>query len=170
MTYFVTENYIKELTPITSNVEFSEFEPMVRTQAEMRVQPILGSYFFKYLLNQYNNTLLTPSEVSLVELIQPVIAWSVCAESALITSYQLKNKGIQVQSGDYSQPAQLQEVNRIVSDFRQKSEFYENRLKFFLKENKLNYPQFISDLNKDSDLFPNIDSSDGFYGNFMMFT
>ena len=75
MIYFITENYLKTNTPITANVDVTDVTPYIKTQSDLRVQPILGSVFYNHLLDAYNNQTLTPDEEDLVTFIQPVVAW-----------------------------------------------------------------------------------------------
>ena len=159
MIYFITENYIKTNTPVTKNVDVSDVMPYVKTVSDQRVQPILGTYFYEYLLAAYNAQNLTNNETTLVEYIQPIVAWFSAAEAAFGLSYQLKNKGIQQQFGDYSQAVTRGDVAFTMEHYEQKGFFYINRLKFYLTENKALFSQFTSQLNKDSDLKP-IDNCD----------
>lgn len=45
MKYFITENYLKTQTPITANCDVNDIVPYIKTQSDLRVQPILGTYF-----------------------------------------------------------------------------------------------------------------------------
>lgn len=168
MIYFVTENYIKTITAITKNVDATDVTPFVATQSDMRIQPILGSYFYDYLLTKYNAQTLSADETDLVEKIQPAIAWRSAEDCAINLSYQLKNKGLQVQFGDYSQNASQSEVSFIADHYGQKAKFYENRLKWWLLENKDLFAEFTSTLNTDSDLKPVDDCDEEDYDNTMM--
>jgi len=170
MIYFVTENYIKTITAITKNVDTTDVMPFVATQSDMRIQPILGTYFYDYLLAAYNAQTLTADETDLVEKIQPAIAWRSAEDCAITLSYQLKNKGVQQQYGDYSQAVSQGEVAFISDHYGQKAKFYENRLSWWLIENKLLFAEFISALNTDSDLKPITDCDDdsNTYGNTMI--
>jgi len=111
MIYFITENYLKTQTPITANVDVTDVTPYIKTQSDMRVQPILGTYFYNYMLTGYNAQTLNNDEETLVT---------------------------------------------------QKASFYEARLFRFLKENKDLFPEFISDLNKDSDIRPSKKEDTGY--------
>lgn len=168
MIYFVTETYLKSQTPITANVDVTDVTPFVRTQCEMRVQPILGTYFYKYLLAKYNAQTLTTDEETLVSYIQPVVAWRSAEDAVFGLSYQLKNKGLQTQFGDNSNSVSIQEVNFGQDHYAQKASFYEARLSNYLKENKALYAEFTSELNKDSDLKP-LRTLDGGYTDSIMF-
>lgn len=154
MIYFVTENYLKVNTPITANVDVTDVFPYVKPASDMRVQAILGSYFYAYLLGAYNAQTLNNDEETLVEKIQPVVAWRAAEQAAFGLTYQLKNKGIQTQFGDYSNNVSQSETAFVMDHYGQMAAFYEKRLTNYLLENKSLFPQFISDLNKDSDIKP----------------
>lgn len=162
MIYFVTENWLKTNTPITANIDAAKIFPFVQSQADMRIQPLLGTYFYRYLLDAYNNQTLTANEVILVEKIQPAIAWRAVEDCVLGISYALKNKGIQQQSGDYSSPATFQEIAYIQNVYSQKAVFYENRVIAWLKDNYTLYPQFTDAQNTDSDIKPLKRANEGF--------
>ena len=160
MIYFVTENYLKNNTPITKNVDVNDVMPYVRTQAEMRLMSILGTYFYNDLLTKYNAQTLSADETTLVEYIQPVVAWRSAEDAVFGLSYQLKNKGIQVQSGDYSSNVSQSEITFNMDHYGQKGAWFENRLTFWLLDNKALFPVFLSTLNNDSDIKPVDDCDD----------
>lgn len=162
MIYFVTENYLKTQTPITANIDVNNIVPFIKTQSDMRIMPILGTYFYTYILAAYNDQTLSPEEEELVTYIQPAIAWRSAEDAAFGLSYQLKNKGIQTQSGDYSNNVNQTEVNFVQDHYAQKASFYESRLWKYLDMNKDLFPNFISPLNRDSDIRPSIEQTQGF--------
>lgn len=154
MLYFITETYLKVNTPITANVDVTDVTPYIATQAALRIQPILGTTFYNYLLTQYNTQTLTNDEIDLVEFIQPVIAWRSAEDAVFGLTYQLKNKGLQTQSGDYSASVSRSEVAFGMEHYAQKAAFYEQRLIRWLLANKALFPIFISATNNDTDLRP----------------
>lgn len=154
MIYFITENYLKNQTPITNNVDVTDLTPFVKTASDMTVQPILGTYFYEDLLTKYNAQTLSNDEETLVSYIQPCIAWRTCADAVIGLSRQLKNKGLQSQQGDFSSSVSMSEIAFYVDDYRQKETFYINRLVTYLKENKDLFSVYTSDLNKDSNIKP----------------
>jgi hypothetical protein len=168
MIYFITETYLKNNTPITKNVDVKDVTPYIRPASDMRVQSILGTYFYEYLLTAYNAQSLSSPEEALVEKIQPVVAWRAAENAAFGLSYQLKNKGIQSQFGDYSQNVSQSEVAFVMDHYGQMAAFFEKRLINFILENKDLYPQFTSALNTDSDIKPVDDCTDNDYDNTMM--
>jgi len=167
MIYFVTENYLKTNTALTKNIQASDIAPFVKTSSDMRVQTILGTYFYDYLLTAFNTEALTTDEEALVNKIKPFIAWLSAEQASISLSFQVKNKGVQVQQGEFSSNASLNEVQFLAEFFSSKAKFYEERLVKYLKANASLFPQFTSDLN-DSDIKPM--SNQGYKDNFGFFT
>lgn len=162
MIYFITETYLKTQTPITANVDVNDVVPFIKTQSDLRVQPILGTYFYKHLLTEYNAQTLNNDEIELVEYIKPIVAWRSAEDAVFGLSYQLKNKGLQMQNGDYSNSVTRADVTFAQDHYAQKASFYEERLSKFLKANKDLYPEFTSKLNTDSDIKPSKVTDNGF--------
>jgi hypothetical protein len=158
MLYFITETYLKTNTPITANVDVTDVTPYIKTQADLRVQPILGSVFYNYLLAEYNAQTLSPDEETLVGFIQPVVAWRSAEDAIFGLTYQLKNKGLQTQFGDNSGSVSRAEVAFGMEHYAQKASFFEQRLIRYLLANKNSFPLFISQENRDTDLRPQIDA------------
>lgn len=162
MNYFISEAYLKNQTPITANVDVTDITPYIKTQSDLRVQPILGTYFYKYLLGKYNAQTLSNDEIELVEYIKPIVAWRSAEDAVFGLSYQLKNKGLQVQNGDYSNSVTKTEVTFAQDHYAQKASFYEARLVNYIKANKDLYPEFTDKLNTDSDIKPTKSVDNGF--------
>lgn len=157
MLYFITENYLKTNTPITANVDVTDVTPYIATQAQLRVMPILGTTFFNYMLNVYNTQTANPDEETLIKFIQPIVAWRSAEDAVFGLTYQLKNKGLQLQNGDFSSSVSRNEVAFGMEHYAQKAAFFEQRLIKYLIKNKSLYPEFISETNKDTDLRPMIE-------------
>ena len=157
MLYFITENYLKTNTPITANVDVTDVTPYIATQAQLRVMPILGTTFFNYMLQVYNDQTATNDEETLIKFIQPIIAWRSAEDAVFGLTYQLKNKGLQTQNGDFSSSVSQREVAFGMEHYAQKASFFEQRLIRWLIKNKNLFPEFISEENRDTDLRPMID-------------
>lgn len=150
--FFVTESYIKINTPTTANINISEVLPFIKYASEAWTRDTLGTYFYTDLLTKYNAQTLSADETTLVSHIQPAIAWRACADAVLSLSFQLKNKGVQSQSGDFSQSPELKAIMYLTGDYTKKAEFYENYLWEYLQDNKTLFTNFTSDANRDSTL------------------
>ncbi len=150
MTYFVTKQYLETNLPVSSNADVNDYLFNVKTAADMYARSILGTYFYNDLLTKYNAQTMSADELTLLEYIQPAIAWRAASESVITLSYQLKNKGVQTQSGDFSANAEFKELMFLVHHYADRGSFYDNRLFTYLVDNKSLYANFTSDLNTDS--------------------
>lgn len=149
-TYFITKNYLEENVLISGNADVKSYLPLVKTSADMFARSILGTYFYKDLLSKYNTQTMSLDELNLLEYIQPSVAWRTASETVISLSYQIKNKGVQTQSGEYNSNAEYKELMFLVHHYSDKAAFYDNRLFEYLVENKDLFPAFTSDLNVDS--------------------
>ena len=151
MIYFVTEAYLKLNTSITNNVDVTELTPLLKTAADMWVRSILGTFFYNDLLVKFQAQTLNANEVIIVQdYIQPSVAWRAAADAVIELSYQLKNKGIQTQSGDFSAATDMKSVAFNQHHYREKADFYDQRLTTYLYDNQALYPAFLNILNNDS--------------------
>ena len=162
MNYFITETYLETYTPITANIDVTDVTPWVKTAAEMWIQPILGTYFYEDLLTKYNAQTLSGSEITIVGMIQPAIAWRAASDAVYGLSRQLKNKGLQRQDGEFSSSVELSEVEFAMAHYRQKGEFYENQISKYLCANKDLFSAFTSTLNTDSLIKPQCGCSNNY--------
>jgi hypothetical protein len=143
MIYFVTEQYLKQNTNVGANVDAAITTPSITVAADTYVRSIIGTPFYNYLLTEFNNQTLDADEVTLVQdYIKNAVAWRAASEIVVAASYQLKNKGIQTQSGDYSASPEYKALMFNVHHAADKASFYDNRLSEYLGSDKNKYPQF----------------------------
>lgn len=163
MIYFVSENKLKDFTTILGSVDIRMINPLVPTIANQYVQPRLGTYFYKFLLNSYNNQTLNQDEIDLVEIIQNAICWRVAEDIVITSSSQLTNKGPQTLSGEYSQPSSESRLGLLSRHYKQKAEHFESEIVSYLKKNGEKHPEFKSEKNSDcSNFYPKPTSGDSF--------
>lgn len=152
MVYFVTEDYLKTETPITKNVDIQNVAPWVRPACETRLVPILGRHFYRYLLNKYNTQSLNAEEVELIKQIQPCVAWRAGAMAVYGTSRPLKNTGLQQLNSENSSSVNLEEVTFGMETYNQIAAEYQRTLSEYILENREQFPEFMSNSNKDAKL------------------
>ena len=150
MQYFVTSQYLTTHGIITSNVDTTDFAPLVQNAAKAFIKKQIGTLFFNDLLTKYNSQTLSSDEEKVVEIMQFAIAWRTSAEAGVTLTYQLKNKGYQTQSDDNSEAVEDKVVWQLYNHYIQKAFVFENELKEWLVANKDLYSVFISTANNDS--------------------
>ena len=149
--YFLSPLYLKQNTPVGDSVDDQLIVPMVRTSAENYLRPLLGTFFFNDLLGKYNAQTLNPDEeILVVDYIKTSVCWRAASELVYSVGYKIRNKGVQVESGEFSQPADGQWAAQLIGHYRKFGENYEHQMIKFLVANKDLYPELTSDLNTDS--------------------
>lgn len=148
MIYFVTEQFIKNNTHITQNVDAEDLGPYIHISAITYVQPILGYTFFNDILNKYNNNTLNSDEQELVEFIQYVVAFYAAYEAVPNITFRISNKGIQSQNGQFSNNETLEVLDYIRRNIVKFAKMKEDELREYLYENEDNFPLYKSDSNE----------------------
>jgi hypothetical protein len=152
MVYFVTENWMKTNGMITDNVDVTDFSPLIQNAAKAFLRKQIGTYFFNDLFEKYNAQTLSTDEEEVVAIMKYIIGWRATAEACVSLSYQLKNKGLQTQSGDNSEAVEDKVVWKMYDHYIQKCYVFEKDLYDYLIDNKDLFPNFTSTLNKDSSI------------------
>jgi hypothetical protein len=158
ITLFITESYLKDNTQLNDLVQWDLIKGKANTIQDSYIQDILGSNYYVHLQNGYLAQTLNPDESQLVALIRPALAYRVLAQSLPFIHYQIKNKGVQTQRGDYSDPAGLEEIRYLKTDLEKEADFYEKRITNYLCENARLFPEYR--LNNSTDIKPNRTSND----------
>jgi hypothetical protein len=126
----------------------------------MRIKDVLGSYYYDIILAKYNAQTLSQLETEMVEIIQNSLIWRAASDIAITTSFQMTNKGIQSQNGDFSVNSSESSIFLISKHYAQKAEWFESRLINFIRLNKTQMPDYTNTLNRDSsitDIIPSVD-------------
>ena len=149
MSNFVSENYIKnELKVLNKNIDGNQILMYVNTSEMFNLRPILGNYFYNYLLSAYTAQSLTADEENLVLLIKPAVAYRASSKAAFFLAGQLTNKGPQTQFSDNSSPTSDTYMYKLSAELRSYAEASENDIREWLKEYKDLYANYTSELNK----------------------
>jgi hypothetical protein len=145
----ISETYLKENSPINANVDPKDILPHIDRSQDLWTQELLGTNFYNYILNSYSAQTLNNYEVELVSRIKIALVYRTCEMALPFINYNIKNKGIQSQFGDYSNQVGVEEMRILRWELRNKAEFYDERVKSYLKENSKQFPQYITNNNTD---------------------
>lgn len=156
MIYFITFNELVTSYVVSGNVFQEDVMPYGKDAYENHIENYLGSTFAGDLLTKYNANSLNANELLLVERIKPIIGWQMVVDSVVSATYSFKNKGLQKQSGEYSESVSKDEVGYLVNHYSDKRNNAMARLELFLKTNKGLFPLYKS----SGEVSPSCESSD----------
>jgi hypothetical protein len=149
MIYYVTEDFLKNKTPITQNVSAKDLAPFIEMTVKTYVQPILGYNFNRELLEKFNDETLSPIETELVEFIQFVTAFYAVYDAIPSLTFRISNKGIQSQFGDYQNSEGVATVTYLQNNMLKFAKVHESNLRAFLDLNRNSFPTYLAEINKD---------------------
>lgn len=145
MVYFISEQYLKEFTPISANVDPKSIITSVPAVQDMYIQDLLGSNFYNYLWAKYVAQTLNSDEEVLVEKIKPALAYRAAEQVVPFLATLITNKGPQYQNSDNSTNADLNGMRYLRKELQNKAEFYEERVVRYLTKNASLFPEYTID-------------------------
>jgi len=164
MIYFqVTEQFIKNDTHITQNVDAADIQPYIQIAAVTYLQPIMGYNFYNDILVKSDAGTLSTNEQTLVDFIKYMVAFYAAYEAVPNLAYRISNKGPQSQFGEYSASEGITVVEYIRRNIIKFAKLKEDELRAYLNENYKNFPLWKSSDNKDINL-PNTNKTDNYGG------
>lgn len=140
-----SESYIKNATPIFDGVAGKYMEVAIREAQEINIKSIIGSRLLSKIKQIGMRGDFNDDEnvhyKELIDQLQPVIAWIVCAKVARATSYKLTNKGVIKTSDDRVINASFDEVIKAENDFMSKADFFTYEVQKYLLANRSWFPE-----------------------------
>ncbi len=146
MYILISENYIKEITPLAANVDVSEIKPHIKIAQDIYIKRLLGEYFYDQiqLRGESSPVSLTSDDIVLLKLIKPALAYYTLYKALPYLNFKLRNKGVMSQSGENTTSATLTEVQFLQQNLINDAEYHANRVKDFLCKNETLYPEYTS--------------------------
>jgi len=142
---FISEAFVKDNTLLHENIDFKFIRPVIILCQDIHLQPKLGTTLYNEIKTQIIGSTLTTANTTLLnDYIQPMLLYWVQSEAPSAISYKFLNKGVMQQSSENSQTASLDEINFISQKYKDKAEWYTERLVSFLLENDTDYPAYAN--------------------------
>lgn len=150
--YFVSEQWIRDNTAISGNVDAAQLMPFVRESQDQHVQELVGSALYARLLDAVANSTVNADEAALLTLIRPSLAWHAAWKALPFLAYQIRPKGAVQGVGEGVQPADLKAVQWLRDELRNNADFHAQRVVDHLAKNSARYPQYANP--GTSDIYP----------------
>lgn len=162
----ITTNDLKENSTIDLNVEDKIIKRTIIDAQEIDIQPIIGTRLLEALQTKtINNTLSgeTNYKKLMDDYIFPVLLKFALRRSLLYIWVKLRNKSVTQDNSDNSNPVESSVLDRMRRDAANDAEFYANKLKEYLCEEKSLFVEYEF-YNPDSkDYFDKPNKSDSFF-------
>lgn len=137
----IDEDYIKTHSGLNENVWGSYLTPAIREAEELGLQTILGTTFYKSLLEMVDNDSVTEEVGELIEqYIQPYLMYKTISDLVPIIGVKLTNLGVVVSNDEHLTNLSQGERELVQNYYLLRSDFYARRLQEYLLDNLTLYP------------------------------
>lgn len=153
-TYFITCEYLKSHTVINSNVADELLLNCIFEAQSIHIQQLIGTDLYNKLANLVQtNTVNDPAnadyKVLLDEYVCPTTAYWAVVECIPSMAMKIVNKGVERQNSEWSTPSAINEIEYLRDDWRNKAEFFSQRLTNYLLQNRRLYPELLQNYEID---------------------
>lgn len=154
-TLFISENYIKENSAIDENTDYKKILPTIWQCQIQYIQGLLGTKLYEYLLTEIddlidNGTPLDAVDETLInDYIRDTHLYWAEYELQIPLLYEFRNKNVSKNRSDNGTPIDLKESYRIENRFKDKAEFFSERLSDYLCANSTLYPTYQTESDTD---------------------
>lgn len=147
---FISENYIKENSVIDENVDYKKILSTVWSCQIQYIQNLLGTKLYNDLTTKVIAGTISGDDLTLIEdYISDALLYWVIYEVEIPMLYEFRNKNISTKSSQNAQPIGTKELSRIENRFKDKAEFFSERLSDYLKANDTLYPLYRTETEFD---------------------
>jgi hypothetical protein len=143
--YFVSVTYLKDNTPLNENLDDKLLKSSIKEAQEIYIRDVIGSGIYDELQDQaYNGTLTADNTTLLDSYIAPCLKYYTLTESMLPMTFKFMNKSVASRNSENATAITPQELSLIEQRYRDKAEYYAERLRDYLKENPTIYPKYLN--------------------------
>lgn len=154
--YLIGETQLKQGTIIDENVDIKTLNPMIQIAQDQRIQPIIGSGLFTQIKTQIQAGTLTSLNTTLLDTyITPALKMWVVYEYTIPGTYKYRNKNVGKQGGENNEAADMDTLLRLMDYWKDKAEWYSERVTKYLLENESSYPLYSNPGSGDDVINPN---------------
>lgn len=153
--YLISTTYLKDNTPINENVDDKLLKSAIKESQEIYIRDIIGSGLYNEIQDQAFNGTLTNNNTTLLDTyIAPCLKYYTLTESMLPMTFKMLNKTVASRNSDNANAITIEEMTLMERRFRDKAEYYANRLKDYLCANTSTYPKYLNAGSTLDTIFP----------------
>jgi hypothetical protein len=160
---FIKPEDVKRYTILDGNVDTDKYITIIEVSQETHIQNYLGTDLYKRLQDGIQANDLNADEVILLEYIQKALIFYVGADYLPFSAYNVANGGLFKNTPENSITVDKTEVDYLVQSYRDKSQYYTQRLIDYLCNNSSKFPEYST--NTDNEINPDtyINLTGGWY-------
>ena len=141
--FFISEEKIKQDSIFNDNIDSKYIRSLIDECQDIYILPILGSALYIDLQDKIIAETLTSNDTLLLtSYVVPCLKGYIKAEAPYELLYKFTNKNVGVKNSEFSTPISASDLKDITQHYKNKAEYYGQKLKLFLKANFTLYPKY----------------------------
>jgi len=153
--YLISTTYLKDNSPINENVDDKLLKSAIKESQEIYIRDIIGSGLYNELQTQAFAGTLSANNTNLLDTyIAPCLKYYTLTESMLPMTFKMLNKSVASRNSENATPVTIDEMTMIERRYRDKAEYYANRLRDYLLANTNIFPLFLNSGSTSDTIFP----------------
>jgi len=142
---FVSEDYIKQNTPINDNVDLKMLKSAIIEAQELHLLESIGTSLYNDLDAKIVAGTIAGNDLILMKTyIRPMLKYWVMVEGAPMLLFKFTNKAVSTSTSDNSSPVQYEDMKYTVNQFKAKAEVYTERMVRYIQANLSLFPLFYA--------------------------
>jgi len=162
---FISETTLKDRSLLQDNVDPKLIKPTIKQAQDMYIEPILGTGLYQEIQTQIEDATLSVLNKKLLDLyVTDCMCWYVASEMVMSLGFKLTNKNVLRKTSENSSDASLSELFDLMEYYKNKAQWYAQRITNYLCENIVDYPLYNNPGTGSDVIHPNNSSySTGMY-------
>jgi hypothetical protein len=149
-TYFITNEFLRDNSPILGNVDYKATTPFIKQAQKLHLEPICGTDLYNKLVLSNSSDELVGAYKTLVDdyLAPALVEWSIY-EFLPFSWAKITDKSVSTSSSENATPLSKDDLIFIRSGVKNNAEYYSQRAIDYLKANSALFPEYYSNSTSD---------------------
>jgi len=141
---FISTEKLKERSIINGNVDNKLLLPIIDECQEFYILPLLGTQLYNEIGSQLPSSLTVLNKKLLDEYVLPCLVKYIQYEAPIYLNYKFTNANVSTKNTDESAPVDIATVEKLMDRFKNKAEWYGERIVRYLCANNSDYPLYCT--------------------------
>lgn len=161
MAIWITQSYLKTLTPINANVDINEVAGHIETAQLIYTREQLGKLLYDDIDSKFTSNTFSARELELFDILKQAIAYRSAEIAIPFLGIKIRNKGVVRMQDEFAQPASVEEMKYLRNELANRAQYFEQRVQDFLCEFSTDFPLWLKSKDGNGnkqEIYPNMNS------------
>ena len=157
-TPWITQQYLKTITPISTNIDVNEIANHIETATYINIRELLGKNLYEDINTKFVSGTFSAIETELFDILKQTLAYRATWLAIPFLGIKIRSKGVVRLNDEFAQSASLDDMKYLRNELNNRSEYFENRVQEFLCQFSVDFPLYTNDTNPRNQIYPNFNN------------